>query len=67
MNELGKTKPIYLIWKENQIPTVFSRNFKVLLSDETLLKGQFYLIDSEVEPQSGDVASLAVTANISQL
>lgn len=68
VNELlGKIKYIYLIWKENRIPTVFLRNLKVLLSDVALLKGQFYLIDSEVEPQSGDIASLAVTANVSQL
>lgn len=28
---------------------------------------KFHLIDSEVEPQSGDVAGLAVAANVSQL
>lgn len=40
---------LYDLERKIKFQQLFSRNFKALLSDEKLIKGQFYLIESEVQ------------------
>lgn len=40
---------LYDLKRKIKFQQLFSRNFKALLSDEKLIKGQFYLIESEVQ------------------
>lgn len=62
---MTENKALWELWGSS-FQTALSRFSRPRLR-QAPLEGRFYLIDSKVEPQRGDVASLAVAAHVPQL